>query len=67
MIKPRREERERNPDEGYGNGRGVIFAAFAAQFSRHGDRELRNRKHRVEELPPATFPRMEDSPLARPV
>ena len=47
MIKPRREERERNPDEGYGNGRGVIFAAFAAQFSRHSDRELRNRKHRA--------------------
>ena len=24
-----------------------IFAAFAAQFSRHGDREMRTRKHRV--------------------
>ena len=41
MTKPRREERERNPDEGYGVGRGMIFAAFAAS------REMRNCEHRA--------------------
>ena len=36
-----------NPDGEYGSG--LISAAFAAQVSRQGGREMRNCKHRVAE------------------